>query len=119
MDFESSGNYLKHVIICGCLCEVNPPVFMQPIEEYLTAIQCSILYLLRRPNPVFSLTPFSNYKVISSLFVFCEELGRKGSAQQNGREGGREGRGVFCSLTLFFFLHHAYHYQPLFSLQEH
>lgn len=65
-DFESSGNYLKRVIICARLDEVNPPVFKKPTEEHLKAIQRSILYSLKRPNPVFSLTPFSNYKVISS-----------------------------------------------------
>lgn len=33
MDFESSGNYLKHVIIFGCLYEVNPPVLKSRLKS--------------------------------------------------------------------------------------
>lgn len=32
MDFESSGNYLKHVIIFACLDEVNPPLFSKKAD---------------------------------------------------------------------------------------
>lgn len=98
MDFESSGNYLKHVIIFGCLYEVNPAVLKSRLKS--TWRLFSVAYLLKRPNPVLSLTPYSNYKVISSFFVYCEELGRKGSAEQNGRE-----EGLLLSHSPFFFLH--------------
>lgn len=32
LDFESSGNYLKHVIIFACLDEVNPPLFSKKAD---------------------------------------------------------------------------------------
>lgn len=93
--FKSFGNYLKHVIILGCLGEVNTTGFKKPIEEYLKAIQSSILYLLQRPNPVFSLTPFSNYKVISSSLSIVKSWG--GREHQAEEEGG-----VSFAFSVFF-----------------
>lgn len=113
--FKSFGNYLKHVIILGCLGEVNTTGFKKPIEEYLKAIQSSILYLLQRPNPVFSLTPFSNYKVISSSLSIVKSWGgREHRAEEEG--------GVSFAFSVFFlsffFRPPAYHYQtPLFILE--
>lgn len=76
----------------------------KPIEDYLKAIQSSILYLLQRPNPVFSLTPFSNYKVISSSLSIVKSWG--------GREHRAEEEGGVSFAFAVFFLFLSFFFSP-------
>lgn len=107
---KSFGNYLKHVIIFGCLYEVNILVLKSRLKSTWRLFNVAY-FTYSRDQIQFSPSPPSAIIRLFLLLCLLWRVGEEGSTEKKRREGC-----LFLSQSFFFFfLPCAYHYQTLFS----